>query len=93
MRKIILAAAAGLALVAGQAAASNGAAESLRLGDRVGAAMGEREDIGFGSWLAGGGFFGGAGVAGAVITSAIIIGITIPVVDAVVDDDDDSPSN
>lgn len=92
MRKIIAAAVVGLALVGGQAVASNGAAQSLRVGDRVGAALGEREDFALGSWLASGGFFGGAGMGGMLITSTIILGTTFVVVDQVSNDNESSPS-
>lgn len=92
MRKIIAASVVGLALIAGQALASNQAAESLRVGDRVGGALQAHEDFGFGSWFASGGFFGGAGVVGSVITTIIAVAVVVPVVDAVVDDGEDSPS-
>ncbi len=45
MRKIIAATAVGLALVAGQAAASNAAGAQLRVGDRVGARVGAEKDL------------------------------------------------
>lgn len=89
MRKIIAASAVGLALIAGQAVASNGAAQSLRAGDRVGAALGdEREDfiVPMFSWIAS---------MGPIVGTIVIAGITyavVEVVDQVVNDDDDSPS-
>lgn len=92
MRKIIAASVVGLALVAGQAVASNGAAQSLRVGDRVGAALGEREDFAFGSWLANGGFFGGMGVTGSIITVAALTGIGVGVANKVFSDNESSPS-
>ncbi len=92
MRKIIAASVVGLALVAGQAVASNGAAQSLRVGDRVGAALGEREDFALGSWLANGGFFSGMGMGGALFTSTLLLGTTFVVVDQVSNDNESSPS-
>lgn len=92
MRKIIAASVVGLALVAGQAVASNGAAQSLRVGDRVGAALGEREDFAFGSWLANGGFFAGSGFAGGLLTFAAIGFTTFTVVDEISSDNESSPS-
>jgi len=91
MRKIIAASVVGLALVAGQAVASNGAAQSLRVGDRVGAALGEREDFALGAWLSSGGFFGG-GMGGALFTSAILLGTTYFVADQITNDNESSPS-
>lgn len=91
MRKIIAAAAVGAILIAGQAVASNGAVQQLRAGDRVGASLGASDEFidSFLGWLGNGGFFGaGAGLTGTLITSAIIIGVTVPVVDEVVDDGD-----
>lgn len=90
MRKIIAASAVGLALIAGQAFASNSSAQSLRAGDRVSAALGEREDA-FGvaplfSWIAS---------LGPIVGTIVVAGITYAVyevADAVVNDDDDSPS-
>lgn len=91
MRKIIAASVVGLALVAGQAVASNGAAESLRVGDRVGAALGERE--GFqGSWLSGA-FAGQSAVNlifGIVVPSLILTKIVVD--DVRLADREDSPS-
>lgn len=88
MRKIIAASAIGLALVAGQAVAANGAAQSLRAGDRVSAALGEeREDflVPLFSWIAS---------MGPILGTIVIAGITYAVVEVVdeVTDDDDSPS-
>lgn len=88
MRKIIAAAAAGLALIAGQAVAANGAAQSLQAGDRVSAALGgEREDF----WILTP-IFGTFGVIGGIIVTGIIGYTLVEVVDQVVNDDDDSPS-
>lgn len=89
MRKIIAASAVGLALIAGQAVASNGAAHSLRAGDRVSAALGEeREDfiVPLFSWIAS---------MGPILGTIVLAGITyavVEVVDEVVNDDEDSPS-
>jgi len=92
MRKIIAASVVGLALVAGQAVASNGAAQSLRVGDRVGAALGEREDFALGSWLANGGFFTGSGLAGGLFTLGAFGLGTFKVVDEISNDNESSPS-
>lgn len=92
MRKIIAASVIGLALVGGQALASNGAAQSLRVGDRVGAALGEREDFALGPWLASGGFFGGGGVFGTILTIGLITTVTVITVDQVSGDNESSPS-
>lgn len=88
MRKIIAASAIGLALVAGQAVAANGAAQSLRAGDRVSAALGEeREDfiVPLFSWIAS---------MGPIVGTIVLAGITYAIVEVVdeVTDDDDSPS-
>ena len=90
MRKIIAASAVGLALIAGQAVAANGAAQSLRAGDRVGASLGQQEDafgvVPFFSWIAS---------MGPILGTIVVAGITyavVEVVDEVVSDDDDSPS-
>lgn len=88
MRKIIAASAIGLALVAGQAVAANGAAQSLRAGDRVSAALGEeREDfiVPLFSWIAS---------MGPIVGTIVIAGITYAVIEVVdeIADDDDSPS-
>lgn len=91
MRKIIAAAAVGAVLIAGQAAASNGAAQQLHAGDRVGASLGASDEFvgSFFGWLGNGGFFGaGTGIAGTLLTSAIIIAIAVPVVDEIADDGD-----
>lgn len=92
MRKIFVASAVGLAMVAGQAAAANGTAQSLAVGDRVGAALGPGEGLqptsGFNGWLRGQSFLN------------VFFGIVIPtliftkiVVDDVNQDDlEDSPS-
>lgn len=92
MLKIIAASAIGLALIAGQAVASNGSAQALGVGDRVGADLGQREDMPFGTWLQNGGFFGGSGVGGALITTIIFVAIAVPVIDEIVDDEEASPS-
>ena len=70
MRKIIAASAIGLALVAGQAVASNGAAQSLRVGDRVGAALGEREDIIVPTWFPFSQYLATMGVVASTVTIA-----------------------
>ena len=90
MRKIIAAAAVALALVAGQAAAANGAVQSLTAGDRVGTSLGASDEFfgGFGSWLSNGGFFAGAGLGGTIVTSVVFIAIAVPVVDEIADDGD-----
>lgn len=92
MRKIIAAAVVGLALVGGQAVASNGAAQSLRVGDRVGAALGEREDFALGPWLANGGFFSGAGMGGMLFTTGLFVGAAWTIADQVSNDNESSPS-
>ena len=86
MRKIIAATVIGLALIAGQAVASNGAAQSLRAGDRVSAALGEREDA-FGqiplfSWIAS---------LGPFVGTAVVLGVTYAIYE-IVEDGEDSPS-
>lgn len=88
MRKIIAASAIGLALVAGQAVAANGAAQSLRAGDRVSVALGEeREDfiVPLFSWIAS---------MGPIVGTIVIAGLTYAIVEVVdeVIDEDDSPS-
>lgn len=89
MRKIIAATAIGLALIAGQAAAANGAAQSLRAGDRVSASLGEeREDfiVPLFNWIAS---------MGPILGTVVVAGITyavVEVVDEVVNDDEESPS-
>lgn len=88
MRKIVAASIVGLALVAGQAVAANGAAQSLRAGDRVGASLGaEREDflVPLTSWIAS---------LGPIVGTVVVAGITYAIVETVnvVIDDDDSPS-
>lgn len=90
MRKIIAASAVGLALVAGQAVASNGAARGLVSGDRVGAAMGQSESL----QPAPGGFWAGQSFLnlffGVVIPAAILTKIVVD--DVRLDDEDDSPT-
>jgi hypothetical protein len=91
MRNIIAAAAVGVVLIAGQAVASNGAVQQLRAGDRVGASLGESDEFigSFMGWLGNGGLFGaGAGLTGTLLTSALIIAVTVPVVDEIADNGD-----
>lgn len=91
MRKIVAASAVGLALVAGQAIAANGAARSLTAGDRVGAALGEREGFqsgGLSSLFAGQSFLNL--FFGIVIPAVILTKIVVDDVNQ--DDGDDSPT-
>ena len=90
MRKIVAASAIAVALVAGQALAANGAAQTLNAGDRVAAALGEPE--GFQSGL--GGMFGGMSFMnlffGIIIPAAILTKIVVDDVNQ--DDQYESPS-
>lgn len=91
MRKFAAASVVGLALVAGQAVASNGAAQTLAVGDRVGAVMGQSEALqpaGLTSFWAGQSFLNL--FFGIVIPAAILTKITVD--DIRLDDEDDSPT-
>lgn len=94
MRKILVASAASLALIAGQAVAAGASKpQSLRVGDRIGAPMGEEDNQvqGFFASLFAG---AGGGLAGAIVVAAVIIVPIVGVV-AVADaasSDDDSAS-
>lgn len=91
MRKIIAASVIGLALVATQAVASNGAAQTLRVGDRVGAALGEREDF-VPAWMPFSAYLTSMGPILATITVLGVTYVTVAVIDEVTDDGEDSPS-
>lgn len=87
MRKMIAAAAIGVALVAGQAIAANNAAPSLRVGDRIGASVADENEISlFGVGL------GFTSFTSTIITLGVIVGSVI-VVDEVADAVDDSDSD
>ncbi len=98
MRKILIASAVGLALVGGQAAASVSSAQSLRVGDRIGAPMGvvDGQVVGLPSWLqalyagAGGGAAGAAAVIAAV---GVAVAATYGIVEEVAGDDEDASGN
>ena len=90
MRKIVAASAVALALVAGQALAANGAAQTLAAGDRVGAELGDSEGLQAGF----AGMFGNTSFLnlffGFVIPAVIVTKIAVDDINQ--DDGDESPS-